>query len=1046
MRKPVSRKVYYLIAALCLFAIGAALPLGTAVKAALSVYGAKPLGTVAQPAKGSSYIDPVFGTKIIRLTDAADGGTSNIAYSYWPAFNSNSTKLIIAHDWNPWLYSFDPNTHAFTKLYSLFDCQCQEMQWQGMSWSATDPNIIYGITGYNSTNRIRAYNVVTKQYVWTKDFTELPGGIPYQMSKARSNDRYFSFHWKPSEGAAIKYAVVYDKELNKTYLFDVTNATYGVPGFDECRLDRDGRYLTMASGREVYVWDFANQQPSQRTVVAYNNVERAGGHTDFGSASMIQADVWGNNGNRIIKRPLTAPATWSQMFDSGVTDWTTDHHISMCGPNDTWALVSTKTIPADYTKPFTNEIFMVKLDGSGQVQRLAHHRASLSEYWTSPRANVSPDGRFFTFNSDWGGGHNDVYVGVLPAGLYGNSTPSTPGTPTATASATPTTGTAPLNVNFTSTASSPNGLITSYSWNFGDGTTGNGPSAAHTYNSVGTYTATLTVKDSANQTVSKSVTITVNAPATIGTPVARITATPASGVAPFATVLDASTSTTPNGTITNYAWNFGDGTTGVGTRLTKTYSAAGNYTATLTVTDSAGKTAQSAIVIAVSAASSGGGTLPGSATTKTFVKNGSTESTTYDVTVIPTLPTYTNDSGLDSRIGGSYNYHTLIALPNIIGSGANQIPAGATITSATLTLTLISGAQATGLKAQRILDPDRIGMWYPGPNVTDTGVGVTYNYRDNRSAAMKRWSNTASNITQVLAAADSTTNLSGGEASGAKINLNVTASVQAWASGQANQGWAISTTAPTANYLVFYDSQYGDGYAPKLVVTYTTGSTGGTGGAGGTGGGSPTTPTQTTLTLRNGDGQAGSTAYDVSFMKAYATYTLSSSAQLKLGSSYGYQSVIAYPSLFGSGTGQIPQGAKIVKATLTFNVSAAANANVMIGLITDPNGKGMWYTGSHGAGYNKGVSYSRRNSITGVKWSDSANNIAQLVPASGSVAITSATKSFSIDVTTSVASWAAGAPNQGWWLSSDTTGTISIYDSTYSNTSLRPVITIVYER
>lgn len=49
-------------------------------------------------------------------------------------------------------------------------------------------------------------------------------------------------------------------------------------------------------------------------------------------------------------------------------------------------------------------------------------------------------------------------------------------------------------------------------------------------------------------------------------------------------------STDADGTIASRSWNFGDGTTSTATNPTKTYSAAGTYTATLTVTDNQGAT------------------------------------------------------------------------------------------------------------------------------------------------------------------------------------------------------------------------------------------------------------------------------------------------------------------------------------------------------------------------------------------------------------------------------------------------------------------------
>jgi serralysin len=84
--------------------------------------------------------------------------------------------------------------------------------------------------------------------------------------------------------------------------------------------------------------------------------------------------------------------------------------------------------------------------------------------------------------------------------------------PAANASATPTNGQAPLAVAFSSAGSSdPDGTIASYSWNFGDGGTSTLANPSHTYNSAGTYTATLTVADNLGATGTDTVVITVTA-------------------------------------------------------------------------------------------------------------------------------------------------------------------------------------------------------------------------------------------------------------------------------------------------------------------------------------------------------------------------------------------------------------------------------------------------------------------------------------------------------------------------------------------------------
>jgi PKD repeat protein len=180
----------------------------------------------------------------------------------------------------------------------------------------------------------------------------------------------------------------------------------------------------------------------------------------------------------------------------------------------------------------------------------------------------------------------------------------------AAATGSPSTGNAPLSVSFTGSATGGTAPY-SYSWNFGDGTTSTAQNPSHTYNAGGTYTATLTVTDSASpaNTATSSVTTTVNA---IGNPLAATaSAVPTSGQIPLSVAF---TGTGTGGTPPySFSWNFGDGTTSTAQNPSHTYSAAGTYTATLTVTDSSSprQTATSSVTITASPIQ---GTAPGAPT------------------------------------------------------------------------------------------------------------------------------------------------------------------------------------------------------------------------------------------------------------------------------------------------------------------------------------------------------------------------------------------------------------------------------------------------
>src|ERR1700750_3423044 len=64
------------------------------------------------PAAGGTIIDPTFETTIMRLTDANDGPDCVNAYSYWPTFNINNTRLLVHSGIAPLLYRFDPVNFA----------------------------------------------------------------------------------------------------------------------------------------------------------------------------------------------------------------------------------------------------------------------------------------------------------------------------------------------------------------------------------------------------------------------------------------------------------------------------------------------------------------------------------------------------------------------------------------------------------------------------------------------------------------------------------------------------------------------------------------------------------------------------------------------------------------------------------------------------------------------------------------------------------------------------------------------------------------------
>lgn len=197
-----------------------------------------------------------------------------------------------------------------------------------------------------------------------------------------------------------------------------------------------------------------------------------------------------------------------------------------------------------------------------------------------------------------------------PSGTYtmvGNAACNPAAPAVASLVATPVSGSAPLGVDLDASASHPplnGGQITRYTFNLGDGSaavTQSTPTLSHTYSAPGTYHAVVAVADTGGgKGSSKAVKITVKAPSQ--PPTAAITATPSSGRVPLNVAFDASGSHDPNtgGAITQYSFNFGDGSALVTKRaatVRHTFTSSAAHLVSVTVTDSEGDMATATVTV-----------------------------------------------------------------------------------------------------------------------------------------------------------------------------------------------------------------------------------------------------------------------------------------------------------------------------------------------------------------------------------------------------------------------------------------------------------------
>lgn len=152
--------------------------------------------------------------------------------------------------------------------------------------------------------------------------------------------------------------------------------------------------------------------------------------------------------------------------------------------------------------------------------------------------------------------------------------------PTANFSSSNVAGCFPLTVNFTDISTAGSGTITSWQWDFGDGTLSTTQNPSHTYTASGNYNVSLRVTNSngCTRTLTRANYINI-----MEKPRAAFTNSSANTCrAP--SVIQFTNQTTGTGPLT-YQWSFGDGGVSTQASPTHTYTTAGTYTVGLIVTN-----------------------------------------------------------------------------------------------------------------------------------------------------------------------------------------------------------------------------------------------------------------------------------------------------------------------------------------------------------------------------------------------------------------------------------------------------------------------------
>lgn len=346
-----------------------------------------------QPGLHAPFTDPVFGTRIQRVTDPSQWpGISRMRhyYSKMQPFNADDTRAILFGDGRQFLY----DAKAWLPLKEL-RIRTNEPEIQ---WHPTDPNLFYYLDAIDNTKRTRAmylYDIRDDATKLLHEFRE------YDSVRARGEgnmDRAGRYYAMVGARGKELEAIVYDVAGNKVAArMPVTEAMVS----DWISMSPTGRYVVMMGSDRSRVYDTALKP-------VWELPPKSFGHGDLCLlADGTEALVYDGADHALNgDRNLNIANLDTRKIGVGVrVGWRTTPHVSCRNfglPG--WALVSTQGPDPKYPN-LDFEIFWVKLDGSREVRRVAHHHSSRATggYFAEQHAVPSRDGERIVFASNWGG-------------------------------------------------------------------------------------------------------------------------------------------------------------------------------------------------------------------------------------------------------------------------------------------------------------------------------------------------------------------------------------------------------------------------------------------------------------------------------------------------------------------------------------------------------------------------------------------------------------------------------------------------------------------
>lgn len=387
-------------------------------------------GAVVKPNPGECYTDPVFGTRICRITDVdpAEGDLAIIKTNYntMRAWNADGSRLFLWHRAGGRTYEVyegaDPYAHIQTLVLSGSATTGVPSDIESLLWDPIDPLALYYPSNYrySGSPAPRLYKVTldplggpeTQELV--RSFESAPTNCPIEFALRLGHAHDMAISANKMVGLSCG-----DSSNRIQFLYSIAeDQVYGVR--QSATPSSGAAPVPFQSGTGAYFQDTGEVTDNNFNSIRTLNLGSYLEHQTLGlaagadSLNRVNFDPPPGEGSLVSIDLLSGAATVIVGTSNGWPYPRSGTHPSLAAANGSGWIAVSQTGTATGQEVLDNELILANIV-SGEVCRIAHTRTLAKtgtwDYWSEAHPQISSDGYRVLFTSDWLGSDTvDTYL------------------------------------------------------------------------------------------------------------------------------------------------------------------------------------------------------------------------------------------------------------------------------------------------------------------------------------------------------------------------------------------------------------------------------------------------------------------------------------------------------------------------------------------------------------------------------------------------------------------------------------------------------------